>query len=524
MSRILRRANKPVSFGSAALLLAGASLIGALLGILRTKLVNANFINFESDAYFAAFKIPDFVFFTLASGALGVAFLPILSERLQQNKQSAWEVASYVLNALAIVGFVSAIIIMVFARPLLHYIVVPGFLPEQLNLTVAIMRIISVNIFLFSISTVLSTVQQATGRFFFFAVAPLLYNGAIIASIYIFGTRFGIVGLSLGIAIGAVLQLLVIALGMEGLNFRYRPTIDFKNKSFREILRIMPARSIDQGIDNINSIVETRFASDLSIGSVTNYSNALVLYNAPVMLIGNAISTAAFPKLTHRLAEGRVDLFKEEFLKVLRLMIWISLPVVVVCFFTRGYLSRIIFARSNQDIAAIFGFLCVAIFFRIIYTIISRYFYAHKDTKTPLYVSILVIVLNILLAWKLSKPSIYGVEGLAIAQSIVALVEVAILVFVMALRDRHFFSKIFLKDTYKTLSATGFSALAALISIQFLPLNQSAQGLTLFTNVSIIAFFTFFVHVVVSYIFEIEEAKIVVAKLRKIVFGRLKIE
>ena len=134
------------------------------------------------------------------------------------------------------------------------------------------------------------------------------------------------------------------------------------------------------------------------------------------------------------------------------------------------------------------------------------------------------IVLNILLAWKLSKPSIYGVEGLAIAQSIVALVEVAILVFVMALRDRHFFSKIFLKDTYKTLSATGFSALAALISIQFLPLNQSAQGLTLFTNVSIITFFTFFVHVVVSYIFEIEEAKIVVAKLNKIVFGRLKIE
>ena len=170
------------------------------------------------------------------------------------------------------------------------------------------------------------------------------------------------------------------------------------------------------------------------------------------------------------------------------------------------------------------GFLCVAIFFRIIYTIISRYFYAHKDTKSPLYVSILVIVLNILLAWKLSKPSVYGIEGLAIAQSIVALVEVVILVFVMALRDRNFFSKIFLKDTYKTFSATGFSALAALISIQFLPLTQSAQGLTLFTNVSIIAFFTFFVHLVVSYLFEIEEAKIVVTKLRKLVFGRLTIE
>jgi putative peptidoglycan lipid II flippase len=524
MSRILLRANKSISFGSTALLLAGSSLLGALLGILRTKLVNANFINFESDAYFAAFKIPDFVFFTLASGALGVAFLPILSERLLKNKQSAWQVASYVLNGLALVGFISAIIIMVFARPLLHYIVVPGFIPEQLNLAVAIMRIISVNIFLFSISTVLSTVQQATGRFFFFAVAPLFYNGAIIASIYLFGHRFGVVGLSLGIAIGAILQLLVIAFGMAGLNFRYRPYIDFKNKSFQEILRIMPARSIDQGIDNINSIVETRFASHLSIGSVTNYENALVLYNAPVMLIGNAISTAAFPRLTNRLAEGKVELFKEEFLRVLRTMIWISLPVVVISFFARGYLARIIFARSNQDIATIFGFLCVAIFFRIIYTIVSRYFYANKDTKTPLYVSIFVILLNILLAWRLSKPSAYGIAGLAIAQSIVAIVEVTILIMIMAKRDHHFFSKIFLKDNYKTLSATGFSALTALITVQFLPLNQNAQGLTLLTNVTIIALSTFFVHILVSYLFEIEEAKIVVAKIRSLIFRRLKMQ
>ena len=143
--------------------------------------------------------------------------------------------------------------------------------------------------------------------------------------------------------------------------------------------------------------------------------------------------------------------------------------------------------------------------------------------RQPLYVSIFVIILNILLAWKLSKPGVYGVEGLAIAQSIVALIEVAVLVLIMALRDRHFFTQIFFKDTYKTLSATGFSALTALIAIRVLPLNQGAQGLTLFTNVFIISFCTFFVHVVVSYIFEIEEAKAVIDKLKKIVFGRLKI-
>lgn len=84
MNRLLSRANKKLGIGSAATLIAAASFLGTFLGILRTKLINANFSLFESDAYFAAFKIPDLVFFTLASGALGVAFLPILSERLQK--------------------------------------------------------------------------------------------------------------------------------------------------------------------------------------------------------------------------------------------------------------------------------------------------------------------------------------------------------------------------------------------------------------------------------------------------------
>ncbi|MBP7834986.1 virulence factor MviN, partial [Candidatus Saccharibacteria bacterium] len=351
MNRFLNRANKRISFGSAAMLLAGASLAGTVLGIIRTKLINANFNNFETDAYFAAFKIPDFVYFTLASGALGVAFLPILSERLRKNRQSAWDVSSYLLNALGILTLLVSILLIIFAEPLLRYLVAPGFTPEQLQLSVAIMRIISVNVFIFAISTLLTTVQQSVGRFFFFAVAPLFYNGAIIASIYIFGDSLGIVGLSIGVAVGAILQLIVASLGMIGLNFRYRPKIDFKNKSFREVLRILPARSIDQGVDYINAIVETRFASKLVTGSVSWYENALILHNAPIMLIGNALSTAAFPRLTDRLAQGRVDLFRKEYIRVLQTMIWLALPVVVVAFFARAYLARIIFARSSREIA-----------------------------------------------------------------------------------------------------------------------------------------------------------------------------
>ena len=524
MNRFLGRANKRLSLSSAALLLASTAFIGTVLGILRTKLINANFNNFESDAYFAAFKIPDFVFFTLASGALGVAFLPILSERLHNSKQSAWAVASYILNALAAVAFIASIVIMIFAEPLLKHVVAPGFTPEQMELSVAIMRIISVNIFIFAISTVLTTVQQAVGRFFFVAMAPLFYNGSIIASIFIFGHQIGIVGLGLGVAFGAVLQLLVVALGMIGMDFRYRFKINFKNKSFREVIRILPARSIDQGVDYINSIAETRFASRLSIGSVTNYENALILHNAPTMLIGTAISTAAFPRLTDRLAQNRIDLFRKEFLRILRTMVWIAAPVVVISYFTRAYLARIIFARSNREIALIFGYLCVAIFFRIMYSIISRFFYAHKDTKTPLYVSLFIIALNILLAYTLSKPEIYGIVGLALAQSIVAFVEVLLLVGIMIIRDRHLFDKVFLDSLGRIISVTGFSAIAAYFTMHFLPLGAYDQGFGMVMKLIIITVIIMTVHVGFSYMFGLEEAKTVISKIRKIIVRPIRIQ
>ena len=522
MNRFLRRANQRVSLGSAAALLAGTSFIGIFLGVLRTKLINANFNVFTSDAYFAAFKIPDLIFFSLASGALGVAFLPVLSDQLQKSKNAAWDVTSYILNFLGIIALVASVLLIVFANPLMTHVVAPGFTPEQLELSVAIMRIVSVNIFIFAISTILSTVQQAVGRFFFIAIAPLFYNSAIIVSIFVFNNSLGVVGLSVGVAIGAIMQLLVVALGMVGLKFRYKPSIDFKNKSFIEVLRLLPARAIDQGIDSINAIIETRFASRLVTGSVSWYENALVLHNAPVMLIGNAISTAAFPRLTELLSRGREDLFRKEFVYVLRTMIWIALPVIIVAFFGRAYLARIIFARSSSEIAMIFGFLCIAVFFRIIYTLISRYFYAHKDTKTPLYVSLFVIGLNIFLAYNLAKPDAYGIVGLALAQSIVAATEVIILVLIMMRRDPKLFTDLFLQSLIKLLAVSGFTAVASFILIQILPLASTDTGFVLIAELSIIAFFAFSVHILMSYVFGLPEAKTVVNKAKRIALGAIK--
>lgn len=311
---------------------------------------------------------------------------------------------------------------------------------------------------------------------------------------------------------------------MIGMNFRYRMSIDFKNRSFRDVLRILPARSVDQGVDYINSIVETRFASNLSIGSVTNYENALMLHNAPIMLIGNAISTAAFPRLTDRLAQGRVDLFRKEFVRVLKTMIWIALPVVVISFFARAYLARIIFARSNHEISMIFGFLCIAIFFRIIYTIISRYFYAHKDTKTPLYVSLFVIAFNIVLAYNLSKPTAYDVVGLAMAQSIVAIIEIAILVSVIIYRDRKLFDVEFVGFLVKAFSVTGFTAFIAYYTVHLLPLRELDRGMGLAVKLGFVASIILALHVSISYLFGMSEAKTVIYKIKRIILKPVKLQ
>lgn len=528
MNRLLKRANARASLGNAAALLIVVSLIGQVLGFLRYKLINANFpaIGPEStDAYFAAFKIPDFFFFTLAAGALGVAFMPILAEHLQRgDKKGVWELSNSLLNLLSIVMAIVAVIMIIFAKPIIQHIVAPTLPPEQLNNAVIIMRLIAFNPMLFAISGILTSAQQTFGRFFFYAVAPIGYNLAIIASIFIF-KDMGLVGLGVGALIGAVLQLLIVLLGLPGTNFTWRPKIMWRSSDFRLILRQLPPRSVDQGIDSLNSIVETNLAARIGVGNISYYENAYILSTTPVLLVGTAIATAAFPRLNDRLAQNRPDLFRKEFLEILRVMIWIAMPMSIVCYFARGYFARLIFTASAPQIALIFGFLAGAIFFRTLYAIISRWFYAQKDTVTPLLVSILAIALNLYLAITLSRPTSYGIAGLAMAQSIVAAVEVAILFCIMLYRDHKLFNANFWGGVLKITSVTGFTVLTAFIMISLLPLNINDRGfVTLGVKLATITGVTLLIHVGISALFGLEEVRPILAKTKQLVHSRVRIQ
>lgn len=518
-----------ISLSNAALLLVGSALLSQCLGLLRTKLVNGNFSALGSnstDAYFAAFNIPDFFFFTLAAGALGVAFMPVLADRLAKgDKRGMWDLSTSLLNLLMIVMAAVGLIIFIFAEPLVHYVISSKLTPQQLHNTVIIMRFLAFNPLLFTISGVLTAVQQTLGRFFFYALSPLIYNASIIASIFIFRHNIGLIGLGIGALIGAVLQLAVVAVGLFGTNFHWHRKILWRHSEFRLILRQLPPRSLDQGMDQVESIVETHFARDLGAGNISYYNNAYIMSTAPAMLIGTAISTAAFPQLNNRLAQGRPDLFRKDFLKILRGMIWIALPVTVICFFTRGYLAHLIYTQNQPQISLIFGYLSLFIFFTTLYTIISRWFYAHKDTVTPLIVSVFTILLDFILVYTWARQNTYGIAGLALAQSCAAMMEVIVLTVIMIVRDPQLFDREFWGGVGRSVSVTGFSVIAGIIMITLLPLGINDKGfLLLGSKLSLIVGVVMAVHIGISWLFGLEEVRPIFRILKKIALKPIRVE
>ncbi len=263
------RANRKLPLQLAAALLAGSTLLSSVLGLIRDRQLNGLYYDTYPtgiDAYTVAFTIPDFMFFILVSGALSVTFIPVFNQRLAAgNRKSAWELSTSLVNMMALVTLVASILIMIFAEPLVHYVVGPGLDEASRALAVSMMRVIAINPFLFAVATVIASMQQAIGRFTFFALAPTVYNiGIIIGTVFftnginIFGWQVfdgGIMGVALGVVLGSIMQLLVSSIGLFGMGFDYRFKIYWKNKGFRKVLGLLPARSLDQGIDYVNSIV-----------------------------------------------------------------------------------------------------------------------------------------------------------------------------------------------------------------------------------------------------------------------------
>lgn len=538
---VVALANMKLSVKSAAIILASSTLISALLGIFRDRLLNTYYLGTYPtgiDAYTAAFTIPDFMFFILTSGALSVSFIPVFNQRLAAgNKKSAWELSSSIINLFAILTLTASILIMIFADPLIRYVVSPGLDEAGMALAVNMTRVLAINPFLFSISTVLTSIQQAVGRFVFYAFAPAIYNVGIMIGITVFtnginlfGVQLfegGIMGVALGVVLGAVLQLCVSLIGLFGLGTDYEFKIYWKNQGFRSILKLLPARSLDQGIDYANSIVSTNLASRMGAGAIRSFNQACSLHQMPVNLIGVAISTAFFPKLTEELSEGNQKNFYDTFRTALKTIVWITLPICAITFFARGYVVSFINnlgnAGNNSMIVSILATLVIAIFARSIFHIASRGFYANQDTKTPFIVSIVAIGLTMLLSVLFYELG-FSTEGLGFAQSIGAVVEIIILLSILQKRSkRQLFNKNFWKSFIKMLVATLICGCITYSMVKFMPLMATDNSLVItIPKFCLIAAVGAISYVIASYFLNIEEVKPIIDFVKKSLFKNLK--
>lgn len=538
VQKAIDKANLRRSIKWSAAILAVSTFLSAILGLYRDRLLNGMYLNDIGgkayiDAYTVAFTIPDFMYFILVSGALSVSFIPVFNARMAAgNKESAWRLSSSMINFFAIITLVASVLIMIFAPLLVEYVVGPGLNEQSQALASSMMRVIAINPFLFAIATVISSIQQAVGRFVFFALSPMIYNIGIIIGALVFTQRIdflgwegGIMGVALGVVLGAIMQLIVGSLGLIGVGFDYKLKIYRKNLAFKQVLRLLPARSADQGLDYVSSIIDTNLASRMAEGTVRAYQQAGTLSQMPVNLIGVALSTAAFPQMTERLGQGRPDLFSKELRSVLRMIIWLALPAAAIMFFTRGYIVSIIKVGGDSLIASIFGIMALTILLRSVFHIASRSFYAQQDTKTPMIISLCSIGIAIGFALWFTFGLGLGAFGLAWGQVIWATLEVAALFIIMNIRLSKLFDREFGVSILRMAIATLIMSIATYALVSILELRFVDQNILMVVpQLLLIGVASAAVYLFVSWLLKIAEADPIIERIKTVIFPKPRIK
>jgi putative peptidoglycan lipid II flippase len=513
--RLLGRANAKQTVEGAALVISGAYLISRLLGFLRDRLLVAHFgISPTADAYNAAFRLPELLFTLLVSGAFAVAFIPVLTEHLEKDQRdTAWRVTASLLNLLVLATIAGGVVIAVFADPLTR-LIAPGFNPATHALTADLTRIMAITPVFFAISSVLGSVQQAFNRFIIFALAGVLYNTGIILGIVFLSPQFGVYGAAWGVVLGVVLQALFQWFGLYGLGFKYRPILALNLRGVRQTLKLMVPRSIDQGIDQINYSIETIIGSTLKPGSIAAFTYANNLKNVPLVLIASSITTAIFPRLAAHAAAGARDKLIHAYVQTARLILFLSIPSAFFVVVARGYIVRLLYGSGNADTANTLGWFAGTIVFTSLFMLVSRVYYAMQDTRTPLYLSLGSIPLNIGLSFLLSRY--YGVTGLAMSASIVATLETLTLAAILHHRQGDFGEAIIFRGAM-AMTASGvimFGALYLLIH-QVVPLLAADRGFfTLMPKFALILAVSAVSYLVPCFLLRVQEAKHIMTRVR----------
>lgn len=413
---------------TAALIVGAAAFASRLVGVLRDRVLASTFgAGNTLDAYYAAFRVPDFLYNLVILGALSAAFIPVFTQYLEsREKGEAWRLAERVLSVVGIVMGVACLILF-FAAPALIPLTVPGFDAEKTALTINLARIMFLSTFFLALSAVMGGVLQATRRFVAFALAPVFYNIGIIVGALFLVPRMGVTGLAWGVVIGAALHLITQATVASRIGLNRIPLPSFQHEGVRRILKLMLPRTAGLAVTQINLVVILAIASTLTVGSVAVLNLAINLQTVPVGIIAISFAVAAFPSLARAGSTKDQGEFKNVLGSTSRKIIFLILPATAAFLILRAQIVRLILGEGNFDwddtirTANVLGIMASSLLAQSLIPLLARAFYALQDTWTPLWIGIIAEVSNLVLALALKEP--FGILGLATAFSVSAWVS-----------------------------------------------------------------------------------------------------
>ncbi|MEF8847414.1 MAG: murein biosynthesis integral membrane protein MurJ [Candidatus Paceibacterota bacterium] len=403
---------KSNSITSAAGLLAASTVISRLLALVRDGLLAGKFgAGVATDIYFAAFRIPDLVYNFLIAGGLVVAFLPLFSEFYSEDEERAWEFTSNILNIFLVLLVVTCAVLFLLT-PLLIDLIAPGFNAAQQAKTVMLTRLMFLSPIFFGLSSIFSGVLHHFKKFLAYALAPVLYNLGIIFGIIVLSPRFGIFGVATGVVSGAFLHWLIQIPAAKKCGFSYKLSLRW-NQTVKKMFKLMIPRSLAMASQQINLIVITAIASTIGEGSVAVFNFANNLRRLPIGLVAIPFSVATFPVLSRSWARGEREKFKASFSRTFRGILFLVIPISLLVFILRAHLVRLILGSLGKEFgwqatrltAASLGLFCIGVFGSALIALVTRAFFALKDTKTPTLVTLVGVTLSIglsfLLVWVL---------------------------------------------------------------------------------------------------------------------------
>jgi len=423
------------------------SFVSALLGLLRDRFLAGQFgAGSNLDIYFAAFRIPDFVYNIIIGGGILVAFLPIFAQEYVENKEKAWRLTNNVLNIFFIfLVFLSATLFLL--TPFLVEFIAPGFTADQKETTALLTRILFLSPILFGISNLFSGVINYFNRFLIYGLGPIFYNLGIIFGILYLAPKYGIFGVVAGVIIGAFFHLLIKIPSIYQCGFRYNFVVDFKDRQMQKIFKLMAPRVLSAGASQFNLIIMTALASFLSVGaiSVFNFSNNLQMM--PQKIIALSIATVTFPFLVKNFSSENRQEFLNSFWYSFKKIILLVAPISLFLFLFSNPIVKIVlmtgkFSLSSVEITAmLLKIFSISIIFNALYILIVRAFFAIHNTKIPTITTILGVVLNIILAIYFVFYFFTGPEqifGLATAFTISSIFEFCLLFFLLRKKLNNF--------------------------------------------------------------------------------------